>query len=210
MTHLRITVTILATVLFATAAHADELTANPNDPGRITGIRKGVFEADFGGMFVISHDRRGADSEGDTRVATTGSVGGQYFINNNFSIGAAFLVHYDKISADSYSQGVGGLVFGSLHLRLGLGAFLRPTLGGGIIKGDLNTELTPGNVMRESQLAGRIRFAIPFAYFPGRRVVLQAGPELNSTVGNSTPEGGEAETFTTVAGGFGIGAGYTF
>lgn len=206
---MRSTIFLLAAILPSTAL-ADEITAQPNDPGKVTSIRKGVFEADVGGIFVISHDRRGADTEGDTRVATTGSIGGQFFIANNVSIGAAFLAHYDKISAASYSQGLGGLVFATLHLRLGFGAFVRPTIGGGVIKGDLNTEVAPGMVVRADEIAGRVRVAIPFAYFPGKRVVIQAGPELNVTIGNSTPEGGEPEAFTTIAGGFGVGAGYTF
>jgi hypothetical protein len=188
---------------------ADELTPRPDDRGKVTGIRKGVFEADLGGIFVISHDRRGG-AEGDTRVATTGSATAQYYVANNVSLGASFLLHYDRISDESYSQGFGGLVFASLHVRLGLGAFLRPTLGGGVIKGDVNTEVEPGMVVRADEIAGRIRVAIPFAYFPGRRFVLQAGPEVNVTIGTSTPEGGAAESFTTVAGGFGIAAGYTF
>jgi len=200
----------LLVVLVPSLALADDLAADPNDAGKVTRIKRGVFEADVGGIFVISHDRRGADTEGDTRVSSTGSIGGQYFVGNNISIGAAFLVHYDKISPQSFSQGFGGLAFATLHVRLGLGAFFRPTLGGGVIKGDLETEVTPGMVVRASQVAGRIRVAIPFAYFPSKRVVIQAGPELNITIGNSTPEGGEAESYTNVAGGFGVGAGYAF
>jgi hypothetical protein len=200
---------VLATLLPSVAV-ADELGPQPNDPGKVTGIKRGVFEADVSGIFVISHDRRGSDTQSDTRVSATGSIGGQYFVANNVSVGAAFLVHYDKVSASSFSQGFGGLAFASLHIRLGLGAFFRPTIGGGVIKGDLETEVTPGMVVRSSQIAGRVRIAIPFAYFPSKRIVIQAGPELNITAGNATPEGGEAESFTTVAGGFGVGAGYTF
>ena len=34
--------------------------------------------------------------------------------------------------------------------------------------------------------------------------------ELDVFIGNTTPDGGEAQSFTTVAGGFGVSAGYAF
>jgi hypothetical protein len=87
---------------------------------------------------------------------------------------------------------------------------LRPTLGFGALFGTQKTELTPGQLMSASQVSGLIRIGLPFAYFPGSRIVLQAGPELDISVGNVTPEGGEAQSFTNVSGGFGVSAGYVF
>ena len=55
-----------------------------------------------------------------------------------------------------------------------------------------------------------MRLAMPFAYFPGTRVVLQAGPELDISIGRTTPDGGEGQSFTSVSGGFGVSAGYVF
>jgi hypothetical protein len=190
-------------------AAADSLTADPRDYGKVTHIKQGVKELDLGGMFVLSHNRSG-DAEGATRVQTLGGASFQYFIRDNLSAGAAFLASYDRVAANQDSKAFGAAVFGSLHLRLGLGAFLRPTFGVGALAGSQETEIAPGMVLEASQVAGLVRLALPFAYFPSRRIVLSAGPELNVMMGSVTPLGGEATSFVTVAGGFGVSAGYVF
>lgn len=196
-------------VLVASPAVADTLGANPQDRGRVTAIQKGVKEIDAGGIFVLSHNKSG-DGEGSTRISTLGGVGFQYFMRDNLSVGATFLASYDRQSADAYSTAFGGALFASLHVRLGLGAFLRPTAGFGALFGTQKTELVPGQLMSAAQVSGLVRIGLPFAYFPGARVVLQAGPEIDISVGRVTPEGGEGESFTTIAGGFGVSAGYVF
>lgn len=200
---------ILASLLATTPVAADTLGANPQDPGKVTFVTKGVKEIDVGGIFVLSHSKAG-DAEGQTRIATLGGIGFQYFIKNNVSVGGQFLANYDRASAESYSTAFGGAAFATLHVRLGLGAFLRPTLGLGALFGTQKTELMPGQLMSASQVSGLIRIGLPIAYFPGTRVVLQAGPELDISVGNVTPEGGEAQSFTNISGGFGVSAGYVF
>ncbi|HEU0032152.1 MAG TPA: hypothetical protein VFQ53_16070 [Kofleriaceae bacterium] len=209
MKHRLLVVAVAASLVGPSLARADDLDAEPNDRGKVTSIRKGVKELDLGGIFVLSHNKSG-DAEGQTRVASLGGIGFQYFINNNLSAGATVLASYDRSSATTYSTGFGGAVFGSLHLRLGLGAFLRPTAGVGMLVGSQNTEVMPGMLATASEVAFLARLALPFAYFPSKRIVLQAGPELNVLVGNATPDGGEAQTFTSVAGGFGVSAGYAF
>jgi hypothetical protein len=102
------------------------------------------------------------------------------------------------------------MAFATFHVRLGLGAFLRPTLGGGLLAGSLVTETTPGMSSSASQIAGLLKIGMPFAYFPSRRIVLQAGPELNVSVGTTTPEAGDGVSFVTISGGFGVSAGYVF
>jgi hypothetical protein len=199
----------LLVLALASPAAADTVGANPQDHGKVTAIQKGVKEIDVGGIFVLSHSKSG-DSEGSTRVSTLGGAGFQYYFNNNFSAGAQFLASYDRQSANAYSTAFGGALFGSLHVRLGLGAFLRPTLGVGALFGTQKTEVTPGTLMSASQVSGLVRIALPFAYFPGSRVVLQAGPEVDISVGRVTPDGGEGESFTNVSGGFGVSAGYVF
>ena len=199
----------LVIVFAVSPAGADTLGANPQDHGKVTAIGKGVKELDLGGIFVLSHSKTG-DAEGSTRISTLGGVGFQYFINDNFSAGGTFLASYDQQNGGASSTGFGGAAFGSLHVRLGLGAFLRPTLGFGALFGKQNTEVTPGQLMSASQVSGLVRIAIPFAYFPGARVVLQAGPELDVAVGRITPDGAEGQSFVNVSGGFGVSAGYVF
>jgi len=193
----------------ATPAAADSIGANPQDRGSVTAIRKGVKEIDLGGIFVLSHNKAG-DGEGTTKLSTIGGLGFQYFVSDNVSVGGTVLASYDKQSETTHSSRFGGMVFGSFHARLGLGAFLRPTLGVGLLAGNTSTELAPGMHAVSSQFAGLVRVALPFAYFPSRRIVLQAGPELDFEIGRITPDGGDGMSFTTLTGGFGVGAGYAF
>lgn len=190
-------------------AHADTLGAEPNDYGKVTHITKGVKEIDLGGIFVLSHSKMG-DAEGTTRVSTLSGLGFQYFINDNFSAGGTALFAYDRLSSTTHSTGFGGMAFASLHVRLGLGAFLRPLIGAGVLVGNLVTETAPGMTATASQVSGLVRIGIPFAYFPSRRIVLQAGPELDVSVGSTTPDAGDSQSFVTVTGGFGVSAGYAF
>lgn len=190
-------------------AAADSIGAEPADYGRVTAIHKGVKELDVGGIFVLSHERAG-DAPATTRISSLGSLGFQYFLKDNVSVGGSFLASYDRQSEAAYATAFGGMAFASLHVRLGLGAFLRPTFGAGVLVGDQKLEATPGVIMRSSQVALLTRISLPFAYFPSRRIVLQAGPELDVSLGQITPEGGTGASFTTVTGGFGVGAGYAF
>jgi hypothetical protein len=200
---------LVALLLASVPAAADTLGANPNDPGSVTFITKGVKEIDLGGVFVLSYAKAG-EGEGQTRISTLGGVGFQYFLKDNLSVGAQFLASYDQASANTSSTAFGGAAFASLHIRLGLGAFLRPTLGLGALFGTQQTESTPGQVASANQIGALVRIGMPFAYFPSARIVLQAGPELDISVGNVTPEGGDAVSFTNVTGGFGVSAGYAF
>lgn len=200
----------LAAVVAATVpARADTLGANPQDSGRVTGVSKGVKEIDVGGIFVLSHSKAG-DAEGQTRLSTLAGLGFQYFLKDNLSVGGAALISYDKMDATTSATSFGGIAFASLHIRLGLGAFLRPTLGVGALFGTQNTELSPGMVASAAQAGALVRIAMPFAYFPGTRIVLAAGPELDIVAGAVTPDGGESQSFVNVSGGFGLNAGYVF
>jgi hypothetical protein len=200
---------LLALLLTATSASADSLGPDPRDPGKVTFITRGVKEIDVGGIFVLSYSKAG-DADAQTRISTLGALGFQYFLKDNLSIGGQFLASYDKQSADAHSSAFGGAVFASLHVPLGLGAFLRPTIGVGALFGTQQTEVTPGQLISANQVSGLIRIGLPFAYFPGSRVVLQAGPELDVSIGNVTPDGGDSQSFTNITGGFGVSAGYVF
>jgi hypothetical protein len=199
---------LLALVLASTPAAADSLGAEPQDRGRITHVQRGVKEIHAGGMFVLSHDQR-ADSS-MTRVSTLGGLGFDYFIRDNVSVGGAALMSYDRQTADTSSTEFGGMLSGTLHVRLGLGAFLRPTLGAGAMFGKQTTAMTGGQLMSASQASGLLRIGLPIAYFAGPRIVLQAGPELDIRAGSVFPEGAKAQVFTTISGGFGVSGGYVF
>ena len=205
MPNAKLIVTLLSV---AGTAHADDV-GPANDAGSVTNIRKGTKELDFGGTFLLSSTKAG-DGDAVTRVSSLGGGSFQYFIHNNVSVGANVLFSYDKLGETS-STAFGGTAFGALHLRLGLGAFLRPTLGIGALVGTAQSDLGGGAVLEADQTLLLIRVGLPFAYFPTKRIVLQAGPELNVSVGNVTPKaGGESQSFTNIASGFGVGIGYAF
>src|SRR5688500_12287490 len=116
------------------AARADTLAGDQNEYGKITKIKKGVKELDLGGMFVLSHSKSG-DAEGQTRVTSLGGPGFQVFINDNVSVGGTVLLGIELAGANQKTISFGGSVHGQLHVRLGLGAFLRPTLAAGVLVG---------------------------------------------------------------------------
>jgi hypothetical protein len=76
--------------------HADEVTANPNDPGKVTSIGAGVKEIDLGGIFVFTVDKVGDSST--TKLSTLGGLGFQYYFNANVSLRATGLFAADSRS----------------------------------------------------------------------------------------------------------------
>lgn len=193
----------------ATPALADEVAANPADPGRVTAIAKGVKEIDLGGIFVLTVDK--VDDQSNTRIATLGGAGFQYFFSPTLSAGVTGLFSYEKAGDAESATSFGGVVHATFHVRLGLGAFFRPTLGLGALFGTREIDSGGGTVAELSQTAFLTRIGLPIAYFATRRVVLQAGPEINVSIGSFKADGAsEGTSFTTVAGGFAVGVGYVF
>lgn len=208
--HRLLSALVVTTLALPTAA-ADTIGADPNDPGKVTAIGKGVKEIDVGGIFVLSVDKVG-DADAVTKMSTLVGPSFQYYFNANVSVGATGLFSYDKVGDDSVLA-LGGLVHGSLHVRLGLGAFFRPTLGLGALFGtrEVANPATPGTVVELAQNAFLARVAFPIAYFTSRRFLLQAGPEIDISLGSFKADGSsESTSFTTVAGGFSVGFGYVF
>ncbi len=204
---LAVTTVILATT--ATRGSADTIGGDPSDPGSVTHVRAGVKELDVGGILLFSRDSQGDTST--TRLSVLTGAGFQYFLRDNLSLGAIAILSYDKQGEQTSAITYGGLLHGTLHLRLGLGAFLRPMLGIGGLFGKREIEAGMGGVVTElSQSAALIRIGLPIAYFAGRRVVLQAGPELNITVGSYAPEAGDSISFNSISAGFAVAVGYVF
>ena len=186
-----------------------DVAANPNDPGKVTSIGKGVKEIDLGGIFVLTVDKVGDEST--TKLSTLGGAGFQYYFNANVSAGVTGLFAYDKVGDTASATSFGGVAFATFHVRLGLGAFFRPTLGLGALFGTREIDAGGGMVAELSQTAFLTRIGLPIAYFASKRVVLQAGPEINISIGSFKADGAsEGTSFTTIAGGFAVGVGYVF
>ncbi len=198
----------LAAALLPRVATADAIGADPNDPGRVTRVGKGVWEFDLGALGVMSVDRQGEMSS--TRISTDATVSIHRFLRDNVSAGVAAIVNYDSSGGGNTAITYGAAAIGTLHLRLGLGAFLRPTLAVGALIGNRELPVGMTTVEEATQLAGIARLALPIAYFTSRRFLLHAGPQLHLTAGTFTPAGGDARSFTRISGGFGVGLGYVF
>ena len=199
----------LAAALLAPAlAHADSLEGNPNDPGRITAVHKGVWEIDLGGLAVLTSDTENETSV--TRLSTDFSAAVNYFIKDNISVGGSVLADYENTGGGVNATTFGGALQATVHLRLGLGAFFRPGLGVGALFGSRETPAGAGMLESASQVGVVARVQLPIAYFASRRFLLQAGPQFNLTAGSFTPTGGMATSYTRVAGGFAVGVGYAF
>ena len=203
---LTLALTILG--LPVTPSRADDLDANPDDPGRITAIHRGVWELDVGALGILASDHQGDATV--TRLSVDTSLTLSRFIKNNVSIGVAGLFDYDSSGGGNHAAQLGGALQATVHFRLGLGAFFRPGIAVGGLYGTRDTSIGPGMLEAATQLGVITRLQFPLAYFASKRVVLQAGPQLNFTAGRYTPTGGTSHGFTRIAGGFAIGAGYAF
>jgi hypothetical protein len=198
----------LALLFAPVMARADSVYRDPNDPGRVTNIGRGVWELDVGALGVLAVDNEGDTSV--TRLSTDFSAQIHYFIKNNLSIGVEALFDFDDNGDSQSSTAFGGAIDATVHLRLGLGAFFRPGIAIGALAGHRNIPLMDGTVDQASQVGLITRLALPIAYFASPRLLLQAGPQINVTAGSFTPTGGDAQSFTRIAGGFSVGLGYVF
>jgi len=189
-------------------AHADAVYQNPNDPGKVTFIGKGVWEMDVGALGVLTVDRQGGESV--TRLSTDFSAQLHYFIRSNISVGVQGLFDFDDAGDNNKATTFGAAVDASVHLRLGLGAFFRPGIAIGGLFGHRDLPMAGGAIDQASQVALLTRVMLPIAYFASPRFVLQAGPQIDITTGTFTPTGREGQSFTRVAGGFSVGVGYVF
>jgi len=190
------------------AARADTMYGDQNEPGRITAIEKGVWELDVGGLAVLSRDQEGDASV--SRFSTDFSAGVQYYVKRNLSVGVVGLFDYENAGGGVRATTGGAAVQAAVHLRLGLGAFFRPTLGVGALFGNRQSPAGTGMVTEASQVGLITRLQLPVAYFTSHNWVLQAGPQLNVTVGSYTPTGAMSQSFTRIAGGFAVGLGRAF
>jgi hypothetical protein len=189
-------------------ARADEVYMNPNDPGKVTAIGRGVWEIDLGGLGVLTNDSDSGTTV--TRLSTDFSGALHYFLKDNVSVGVEGLFDYDSIGGGNNSITGGAAADVAVHLRLGLGAFFRPGIAVGALFGNRNTMVAAGTLAQATQVAFVTRIQLPIAYFASRRFLLQAGPQLNVQLGSYTPMGGDAVGFTRIAGGFAVGVGYVF
>ncbi len=194
----------------AHASHADTVRANPNDPGHITAISRGVWEIDFGGLAVFTLEQAEGDPTAVAQLSTDLSAGLQYFIRKNLSVGGVALINYDSNGEGVRATTFGGAVQVVTHMSLGLGAFFRPGLGFGALFGSRTTPTPNGGLVESPQTGVVTRAQLAFAYFASRRLLLQAGPQMNVTLSWFTPPGGSAQQHTRVAAGFAIGLGYVF
>jgi hypothetical protein len=198
----------LLALLISSPALADTVGANPNDPGTVTYIDKGVKELTLGGIFVYSVDK--VEDTTTSRFSTLGGPGFAYFFSPNVSVGAQGLISYDKVG-DASATTFGGVLTGALHVRLGLGLFFRPSLGLGALFGSREIDDGTGTIAKLNQTAFLARIGLPIAYFASKRFFLQAGPEVNIEIGSFKADGAdEGISFTTIAGGLAVGVGYVF
>ncbi len=209
MNRLAKTLPIAAIVALAATARADTVYMDPNDPGKITHIAQGVWELGFGALGVLSVDSSAGTST--TRVSTDGSLHLRYYIKDNISVGVQAIVDYDSVGDGNSAVTYGGALEAAVNLRLGLGAFFRPGIAlGGLFGTHDVPQATGTSVDQASQAAFTARLELPLAYFGGRRWLIEAGPQLVFTSGSYSPSGGDSVSFTTISGGFAIGAGYVF
>lgn len=198
------------TVVLALAPSARaETLGEADDPDAITRIDPGASEIDLDALSIVTYHSE--DNVSNTRVNMLLALGYQRVVAPNLAIGGELLINRDRTSDVSSSLAMGGALTGTYFLRLGFSAFLRPTVALGLLFGDraLGTEAS-GVVMQGGQTAFLMRFQLPLAYYASRRIVLQAGPEIDLAFGHAAQFGADSRSYTTLASGFSVGLGYAF
>jgi len=186
-------------------ARADDLYG---DERGINRVKRGVWEIDLGSLFAFANDRQGDASVFRLVTDVNGSV--NYFIKDNISVGVTGLLAYNNNGDNNSAITYGGALNATAHLRLGHGAFFRPGLALGALFGKREIPVGGNVVMEATQIGFNARIRLPIAYFISRNLHLEGGPQFNLTVGNFTPDGADAVSFTTLDGGFSVGFGYSF
>jgi hypothetical protein len=203
---MRTSLAVAAVTLLASTASAGSL--GPDEGPGITDLERGVFELDVGALAVFAHESQGDVSSTQLSTAFSGSV--SYFVKRNVSVALTGIFAYDSRGDDNTALTLGGTVGAAVHLRLGQGAFFRPGVAVGALLGNRELPVGAMTVEEASQTVFLTRLSLPLAYFIGRRVVLQAGPQLDVQLGSYEPTAGDAQSFTRLNGGFAIAAGYAF
>lgn len=200
-----LTLAAATVVAFSTPARADDLYG---DERGINRVKKGVWELDLGSLFAFANDKQGEASV--FRLTTDVNASVNYFLKDNLSVGVIGLLAYSSQGDDNTAITFGGALGATAHLRLGHGAFFRPGLALGAMFGNREIPIGGNTVMEASQVGFTARLRLPIAYFISRNLHLEGGPQFNLTVGNFTPDGADAVSFTTIDGGFSVGFGYSF
>lgn len=197
--------------LAAITAHAGTVLAADDlygDTSRgISRIHRGVWEIDLRALGIFTHESQGEASA--TRLSTDFSATVSRFMIDNVSVGLTGIFAYDNQGDDNSALTLGGAIDATAHLRLGQGAFFRPSLALGALFGNREVPVGAGTVEEASQVAFTARLGLSIAYFVSHSVSLQAGPQLDVEIGTYKPAGG-SQSFTTVDGGFAVGVGYVF
>jgi hypothetical protein len=196
---------LAAAVAVPSTAHADELYGEHRGINR---IRRGVWEIGVGSLFAFASDRQGDASA--LRLVTDVNATVSWFVRDNLAAQVVGVVTYNTVGNDRSAITYGGTLGAALHLRLGHGAFLRPALGLGVLAGKREIPVGTTTVMEATQIGFHGRLRLPIGYFINRNLHIEAGPQFNVTAGAFTPEGADAVSFTTIDGGFSVGAGYSF
>ena len=196
----RISVVVLFVSLAARGAHADDHA--------FTSIDRGVWQIDLGAIGVFSSDS--ASGMSATRLSTDLTAALSYYVVNNVSVGVQGLLAYDDAGDGATALTYGGAVAAAVSLRLGLGAFFRPGIALGGLFGHRDLPIAGGTFQSAAQTSFIARLQLPIVFFASTRILLEAGPELDVTIGSYGLPDGTSQSFSRTAGGFAVGVGYIF
>jgi hypothetical protein len=202
------TTLLIAAMLTSTGpAHADTLGSRQAQSGAITRINKGVFQLGLDSTLIL-----GYSAEGDSsllRANLAGNLAVRYFPRDNLGIslrGGGIV----RKAGDVTDHALVASAWVDAYLRLGEGMFFVPGAGVGALFGSREVPAGGGQVDQSSQVGGVAAVEALLAVFLSDRFSLAAGPQLTSSFGSTTPDGGDSTSFVAVDGGFQVGAAYSF
>jgi len=206
--YLKKSITAVAGLLAITAsAQADSLGTREDQRGAITRVDKGLMQLGAESTFILGYSQEADDSSFMTNTQVSAVF--RYFIKKNLGLSGRFGPVYRK-EGDARDLGFAGSVWANLFLRWGEGVFFTPGAGLGFLSTQRDIPVNETTVARSDVIGGTAGAEFLLAVFLNPRFSLVGGPEFLFSVGNTTPEQGDGESFTSLNGAFKVGVFYAF
>jgi hypothetical protein len=199
-----------AGILFAAAAIFTVGVAPGDARAQIGDTDKSDKEIVASGIWILGYQDQGDAS--NTSLTVIGEGAFRYFIVDNLGVGLSGAAFYKTAGNDADDTGFIIQAQGSYYQSMSDSLYIAPSLGLGVTFGTRERPSGMPGVINEADILGfTATFGLPFVLFTPGPFNIRAGPEIIATFGSAEDiASGESEGFTTIDGGFKIGAGFNF
>ena len=196
--------------IFAIVTAAAILISTGEASAQIGDVDASDKEIVASGIWILGYQDQGDVSSTSFTVIGEGAF--RYFIVDKLGIGLSAAAFFKSAGDDADDSGFTIQAISSYYQPLSDSLYIAPGLGLGVSFGTRERPGAMPGVINESDVLGfTASFGLPFVLFTPGPFNIRAGPELIATFGSAEDIAtGDSEGFTTVDGGFKIGAGFNF